>query len=387
MYKHLFGYHLKMSLRIKELIFWSLLFPILLGILFHFAFSNMMSGEAFEIIPVAVVLDESEEAASFQTVLDALSVPESKKDSTDDSKLFHVTYATQDKADQLLENGDVTGIITYNEELTYLAAESKSYAETVTKAFLDRYQQNVKTVTLLMTNTQGQVNPEQIIKSLSAKTLIEEYSVSHAKPDTTVNYFYTLIAMACFFAATDGVQIIQTLQANASPLAARQNAAPTSKLLMFLSKATAGLVLQYAMKLVVLAFLIYILKVDFGNRILLVLFTTLVGVLSGILLGTICALVVPGSEMTKDGVASGIIMFGCFLSGMMSSDIKYLISVNFPVLAKINPVNLLTDSYYALYFYDDTAHYWGNMAGLGIICAILLAVTLFFVRRLKYDAL
>ena len=355
--------------------------------LFHFAFSNMLKDESFEIIQIAAVLDDTQPAQTFRTVLESVSENDTNHATDSDNILFHVTYTDMDQANQLIDEEKISGIITFDTEPSYIAASSNSYAETVTKAFLDQYQQHSSTITSLMEATNGQADYPKILKTLSADSLIKEYSVSHAKPDLTLNYFYTLLAMACFFSASSGVHLIHVLQANNSPLAARQNICPQNKLFLFFSKGAATLLIQFLIELIVLAFLIFILKIDFGPNIGLVLLTTLLGILCGILIGTFIALVVRGSEMTKDGISTGVIMLGCFLSGMMVSSVKHIVATNAPVLAKANPVNLLTDAYYALYFYDSYNRFWENMAGLIIICVSLLAITIFFVRRLNYDNL
>lgn len=387
MFKHLFYYHIKSSLRTKELLFWTLLFPVILGTLFHFAFSNILEGESFETIQIAAVLSDTQQAETFRTVLDSISENSPENHADSDSILFHVTYTDMKQAEKLMDDEKISGIIAFDTEPSYIAASNNSYAETVTKAFLDQYQQHSRTITSLMTASNGQADYQKISATLSAGSLIQEYSVSDAKPDLTLNYFYTLIAMACFFSASSGVHLIQILQADNSPLAARQNICPKSKLFLFFSKGLAALLIQFVLQLIVLAFLVFILKIDFGSHILLVLIATFVGILCGILIGTFISLIVRGSEMVKEGISTGMIMLGCFLSGMMDSGIKYTIAQNAPFLAKINPVSLLTDAYYSLYFYDSYDRFFENLTVLIIITLILFTITIFFVRRLNYDTL
>ena len=62
---------------------------------------------------------------------------------------------------------------------------------------------------------------------------ITEVSGTSAEPDNILNYFYTLIAMACFYGGFLGMREITDIQADISALAARVNAAPVHKLKPF----------------------------------------------------------------------------------------------------------------------------------------------------------
>lgn len=62
-------------------------------------------------------------------------------------------------------------------------------------------------------------------------------------------------------------------------------------------------------------------------------------------------------------------MGGSFLSGMMYDKMKYIIATNAPILSYINPVNLVSDSLYSLYYYDTYEHFYLNIA---ILCSMVL---------------
>ena len=57
MFKHNLKYSLKILLKNKSLIFWTFVFPILLGTLFKMAFSNIENSETLKIIDIAIVND------------------------------------------------------------------------------------------------------------------------------------------------------------------------------------------------------------------------------------------------------------------------------------------------------------------------------------------
>ena len=58
MFIHNFKYSLKTLFRNKMLIFWTFAFPIILGTLFHLAFSNISKTETFDAIDIAIVKND-----------------------------------------------------------------------------------------------------------------------------------------------------------------------------------------------------------------------------------------------------------------------------------------------------------------------------------------
>lgn len=58
MFRHNFKYSLKVLFKNKILIFWTFAFPIILGIFFNMAFSNIENSEKLEIINIAIIDNE-----------------------------------------------------------------------------------------------------------------------------------------------------------------------------------------------------------------------------------------------------------------------------------------------------------------------------------------
>ena len=100
MFLHCFKYAFKMLLKTKVLVFWTMLFPIILGTLFNAVFSNIYESETlFREVPVAVV--GADDNSAFKAVLDEI-----EKDGT---KLFTISYTDEQEAlsalVQLMQNG------------------------------------------------------------------------------------------------------------------------------------------------------------------------------------------------------------------------------------------------------------------------------------------
>lgn len=74
MFSLLYTNRIKCLLRDKALVFWTLLFPLILATLFHFAFSNILSDHNFKAIPVAVIENEDyQKSGSFKETMKAVS--------------------------------------------------------------------------------------------------------------------------------------------------------------------------------------------------------------------------------------------------------------------------------------------------------------------------
>ena len=72
MFLHILLYEIKSSLRVKDLIFWLILFPIILGTLFKIAFSDLYEKQiSTDPIPTAIVVTAENEA--FRSVVDSIS--------------------------------------------------------------------------------------------------------------------------------------------------------------------------------------------------------------------------------------------------------------------------------------------------------------------------
>ena len=93
MFFHNYKYRIKCIVKDKQMMFWTLLFPIILATLFNLAFSNLSSAENFSSINIAVVKDdEHEKNTEFIEVLKSVSNGEN------DKNLFNVEYTSKDMA-------------------------------------------------------------------------------------------------------------------------------------------------------------------------------------------------------------------------------------------------------------------------------------------------
>ena len=119
----------------------------------------------------------------------------------------------------------------------------------------------------------------------------------------------------------------------------------------------------------------------------LVIALSLVGSLSGLTLGVFVASKFKVSEGSKIGILISVIMLGSFLSGMMGIIMKYVIDKNVPIINKLNPVNMITDGLYSLYYYNTLDRYYFNIISLVIFSIIMMILSINSLRRQKYDSI
>lgn len=359
----------------KTMLFWTLVFPIALAAFFKLSFGGLVEQGTFRAIDVVVVEQVRQEG--FMDVMESLS--------TGDEPLFDMTVTNLETAKGMLEDETVAAIITVDETIGMTVNQS-GFGQSIVKSFLDQYNNTADAVSTILTS-----NPsahESIAEDLRSRvTYTVEEPITDAKMDITLNYFYALIAMASLYGSFFGMEEVSNIQANLSVHAARVNVAPVHKLKTFLYSTSASFLIQYSEMLVFLAYLRYILNVDFGDRFGLILVTTLVGSLVGLSLGAFVSALLKSNEDVKTGILIGTTMTGSFLAGMMFGDMKYIVQTKFPIVAILNPVNLLSDAYYALYFYDDYVRYSQNIMILLIFSFVFCAATYMIIRRRKYASL
>lgn len=370
-----YAYRLKCILRNRELMFWTLMFPILLAILFNLAFSNIYSTEKF--IKVNVALVQNDALTANPAFSDALS-------KMDD--LFVVSQTTLEEADALLKENQIDGYIIFDPELK-LKVNRSGLNQTIIRGFLDDFLQSSATLVTVISENPAALESGTIAGVYSRTDYLSAVSASKSSPDTTVHFFYTLIAMTCLYGGFLGVNEVIAIQANLSDVGARINTAPTHKLTVFLSSMLAATTIQLAELLLLLAFIVGVLGISFGDQLGYIALACVIGSLTGVTFGTFIAAIVKKSEGIITGILIGSTMTMCFLAGMMSADIKYLVATKMPILGYLNPANLITNSFYALYYYNTPTQFFINILLLCGFTLLFSATTYFVLRRQTYASL
>lgn len=395
MFFHNLKYTLITLFKNKMLIFWTFAFPIILGLFFNMAFSNIENSEKLSIFDIAIV--ETSKIKDSEYYKEAFKV---LGDELDNDRLFNIKYVDLHNAEELLNKKEITGYIVF-EDSPKIVVNSSGINETILKTVVDEIlEQEVIINNLMSEKITNEINnnPELLnnfetiknkiyseVLSLINEDNVNIKNVSRANLSYTMIEYYTLIAMTCLYGGILGMWAINRCLANMGSIGKRINVAPTKKSTIILSSALAGYIAQLIGLLILFLFTIFVIKVDYGDNLFLVILLALVGSSTGLSLGIMLASTLKSGEDLKLGLMISITMLGCFLSGMMGITMKYIVDTNIPILNKINPASLITDGFYSLYYYDTLNRFFINIVSLIIITVILLVISIYSLRRTSYD--
>jgi len=379
MFSHIFLYRLKILLRDRTLVFWTLVFPFMMSTLFHLVFAGFSRPAHFSPIALAVVDNEAYRSAPFfRQALSAVSTGESRM-------LDLVESPDESHAKNLLKEEKIKGYILVDDPIQWHVAQS-GLSQSMVKAFLDQYSQVVQAVQTILNQTPAAL--ADVIGQLEqSQEILKQDQVSQVEADIVLIIYYALLALSCMYGAFYGLSLVLDVQGNLSARAARVNMAPMYKLNMFMAGLLASFTVHITGLLAFLVYLHWLLGVDFGGQGLAVLAATILGSLTGLTFGAFVGVAVRGKENVKVASISSITLLGAFLAGMMAPQVKFHIASSMPLLSRINPVNLLADAFYALYYYDDYLRYGQNMGMLFLFTVLFCAGVYTLIRRRQYVSL
>ena len=166
----------------------------------------------------------------------------------------------------------------------------------------------------------------------------------------------------------------------------RVEVSPVSRKSMIAGSVLASYLVQLVGIFLLFIYTIFILKVDYGSNLPLVILLALVGSFAGLSLGIAVASVIRANDHLKTGIIISITMLGCFLAGMMGITMKYIVDKNISIINQINPANMITDGFYSLYYYDTYTRYYTNIVSLCVFAILMIGISVIFLRR-QYDSI
>lgn len=393
MFIHNFKYAFKTLFKNRMLIFWTFAFPIILGTLFNMAFSNIENSEKLDIINIAIINnDDFENNEAFKTSFEELS------DENNEDRLFNTQYTTEEKAKELLDNGEIVGYMKLKEDKPILTFATSGINETIFKYVTEEIEQTSDIIkNLSETETQKQItsgnyniNYEEIynkVIELAKEDKVKLKNISNSNLSYTMIEFYTLIAMTCLYGGMLSMVSINQTLANMSNKGKRIAVSPTKKGTIILSSLLASYIAQLIGLAILFVYTLFVLKVDYGDNTSLIILLAMIGNFAGLTLGTFVGTLFKTNENAKTGILIALTMFWCYLSGMMGITMKYVVDKNVPIINKINPASMITDGLYSLYYYDTFDRYWFNIISLLIFAFVLMLISFSSLRRQKYDSI
>lgn len=379
MFRHIYFTRIRFYLRTREFMFWMLIFPMILTSLFKIAFQNIMSGEEFEVIPIAVV-EEADGNYPYKDIFVQVIEILSKEG---DGQIFSlVEEKGKEEAEKLLLDDKIAAYIVIGDEAELIIHEN-GMSQSIAKEVMDIVLKKIR-----LSEQIYQMTGSMPVSEMGTETgnYIREKQIGENKPETTYIYYFAALAMTCLMGGMIGIYEIINLQANLSGVGMRNALSPASKWVQFAAGLVSSCTTVFVVSTIVLLYIRYALGIRFGDRTAYVVLTTFVGSVASIGLGMLISALIKKGESVKIGIMTMVTITSSFFAGLMISDIKYLIQENVPVLAKINPATLIADGYYKLYYYENLNGFWVNIATLCVMAALCFGGTVFVLRRQKYDS-
>ncbi|NLW88280.1 MAG: ABC transporter permease [Clostridiaceae bacterium] len=381
MFWRIFRYRLISNIRDVGTLFWTLVFPLCLATFFGLVFPNITSSTiTFETVNIGVY--EAVDYPGDPYLIENLKAAKQ----SENVDLFHVTqYESIDEAEDALQNKEISGYAVITDQAV-LHFSGSGFNQTIIKSFFDQYTQVRSAIVDIASENPGAISE---VASLFEEEV--EYTKStfagRDKPDSILIYFYSLIAMTCLYGGFQGQKEIMHIQANQSSLAARQNISPVPKLKLFGSSILSVTLVQYLSILILIAYLVFVLRINIGDRIGMILAAAFAGCCLGISFGALVGAVVKGGEGIKVAIIISFSMILSLMSGMMQASIKIAVEKAVPAFKYALPGNLIANTFYAIYYFNDNERFYFGMALMIGISIVLYAILTLILRRQRYASI
>lgn len=376
MFWHIYKYRVKTLLKTKAAVFWSFVYPLLLGTLFYVTFGNSINQNSIETIDVAIVSEVSSEKN------DAFADTMEKVEFEDGKQIFNILNLDLKSAEDKLGKNEIVGIVRLEEDVT-LEMGKGSLGASILKEFADEYERYWNLVEdaagIDYTKIQDVINVRE-----ENASYIEAVSLGGEKVDTEALYFYSLIGMSCLFGSFIGMNLGKDIQAVGSPLGARKTVSAVHRLKLMLGDLAAAVSIDFVGLILVAVYLKYILKIPVFEQPLPCIAVIFVGCVLGIELGEFAACVGRGNEGLTIALSLGISLASSALSGLMSPDLKRLVDRTAPLLSKLNPSSAISDCFYSLTIYNDYSRFTKSLTILAVEAIVMITLSFMALRRNKY---
>jgi len=378
MFWNIYSKRILSSLRDKDFLIWTWIFPVLLATMFFATFSGLDTVGQLRTIPVGIINDASfRQDSAFRTALESVS--------GENDGLFDLTmFVDTAEANAVLESGEIVGYILAG-EIPKLVVSADGISQTIIKGFLDRYIQTKSSVEFILSENPGVASDLPAL--LMPVNYTDEISLSGNPQTNTVNYFYSLLAMVCMYGGFQGLVTVTYLQPNLSALGARRTLSPAVRWRLVSYDLLGGITIHVFFLLTVVAYITFVLGTNFGSQLWAVLLTCIAGSMLGVAFGAMISSVSRLKEQVKIAIMITVTMVCSFLSGLMMGGINYTIAEKAPVIAWINPAARIVDAFYCLYYYDTYERYFLNIGVILGMTIFMFLVTAVFFRRQRYESI
>ena len=333
-----------------EGMFWTVAYPIILSSLFFVIFSAINTRGISTAVNTGIT-----ETNPHRVIFNFIPI-------------VHVIPMEQEAADAALREGSIQVFI---EDDLSIRIYKNGIAQTIIKNIVEQIKQ---------TDALG----IPILPSAYRKQYIDSKDEQN---NSMMILFYSLLAMVSIYSMFGSISIPERIQANISKLAVRMSAAPIKRFRIYLAGVLFFVCFNLASNLLYIGYVMLVLKInlitDFAVTVPLLIYANLFGTAFGLCIGSIPKL----TENTKVMIGVFSSLFLSFLSGMMSVSVKTALDASVPILSKINPIALFTDTLCninILHEYDLAPLFF---IVYSVFIALFLSIAFFNAREVQYDSL
>ena len=375
--KNFFIYRFKNTIRQKVLIFWLLVFPIVLVSFFQLAFSNIKTNDIFK--PFAVGMVAENKNNNLSELMNDLKI--------DKQKLFIVQNYNLETGQKALADKKIAGLIIYhNDKDIELQLNQTDVNQMLLTTFLNNYKQKYLLVSEVASKKLALLNDQAWLNGISAqKDYISNEPVSEKANEQLIVIFYSAIAMTCLYGALLSSSSLETIQGNLKKAGSRLSISPLKKSKMIIADYLVGVIVCLISLTVLLLYLNYVLNISLGAQLGPIILIAVAGSSFSVAFGYVVGIFAKFNEALKIAIIMVVTMLGSFLAGMMVPSISYYIQSYAPLVNYLNPVYLITNSFYILYYYDSFTMTFFNLGILMAMAIVCLIVAIIKLRGDSYD--
>ena len=346
---------------------------------FKLAFSSIADKEwTFHSIPVAVVYEK--ENALLEEVLSDI-----ESDDSQGEAFLKITETDYDNALSLLNDKKIDGIIVVGDTVS-MVVDKTGLNQTALHSFINSYLQQENAVKHVSMSNPAKI--EALVNAMTEEvTYIKKSSIANGSMDPMESYYFALIAYAALSGGYYGIRCANQLMPNESKIGMRKTIAGARKSHVMIAELTATYTIHLIMMAVLVAFMFFVLKMDFAGKIGFVALTCAIGSFTGVSNGLLMGSIPKIKEVLRTVIYVAYSLLSAFLSGLMVADMKNILEHHAPIINKINPATLIADSFYALTMFDTYERYFTNIITLALIGILSLVAAILFTRRRSYASL
>jgi len=330
-------------------LFYVLMFPLVLTFFFNIAFGELMD---FEVRNINVGVGSGKQISDILGGVEFLNVQE----------------ITPEEIVEKLESGEITAFIDSNFDLV---VTENGIMQTIVKEVVEQIKQTA-----------------MLNRPLNTIDFSVDYLVDrNQEANNIVLIFYAIIAMFSLYGIFAGIETVSLIQANLSYVGVRINVTPLKKGNFLLAGIIDALLLNLLSNIILLIFITCILRIPLFNELLYSAITIIMGNLLGVTLGVFIGASNKKSSDAKTLMGIAITLVLSFLSGLMGPDIKVFIDQKVPILARINPISIISNNLYRINLLGNSKNIREGLLVLSLYCMVLILVSYILLRRKKYDSL